>query len=99
MNRIVCALVPLVAAAVAVPASAFTFSLVPVTTTTPTFAGPIFINGTVSMAVGETFLSPTSVSTVNLPFLAGFTAGFNGNGQTFDPAFLAWNGLGTYNGP
>lgn len=98
MNRLMLAPVAAMAAA-AVPAHAFTYSLTPVTNTTPNFAPPIQILGTVSMGPGETFLSPTLMSTVNLPFLSNFSAGFNGNGQTFDPAFLAWNGLGTYAGP
>lgn len=98
MNRI-CAIVSLVAASVAGPASAAVFTLTPITNTTPNFPNPILIQGTVSMGAGETFLSPNTMSTVYLPFLPGFTAGFNGNGQTFDPGFLTWNGLGTYVGP
>jgi hypothetical protein len=87
----------LVLAAAVQPAHAFIFTLNPVTNTTPNFAGPIFINGTVTVAPSETFYTPTVMSSVALPFL-GFTAGFNGNGQTFDAAFLAWNGIGTYTG-
>lgn len=80
-------------------ASAFVFTLTPVTNTTPTFAGTILIQGSVTVAPTETFYSPNQISTVNLPFLANFSAGFNGSGQTWDPAFLAWNGVGTYTGP
>jgi len=99
MNRLICACVPVVAAVAANPAHAFVFTLTPVTNTTPNFAGPILINGTVSLGVGESFLHPTVMSTVHLPFLSNFSAGFNGNGQTFDPGFLAWNGVGSYTGP
>ncbi|MBY0111607.1 MAG: hypothetical protein K2Y21_02205 [Phycisphaerales bacterium] len=79
-------------------ASAFTFTLTPVTTTTSNFAGTIAINGVVSMGAGEVFYSPLVMSSVSLPFKSSFTAGFNGPGQTWDPAFLAWNGIGTYTG-
>lgn len=79
-------------------ANAMTFSLTPVTVTTPTFAGTIAITGTVSMGVGETFLNPNVMSAVWLPFLPSFTAGFNGPGQNWDAGFLAWNGIGTYTG-
>lgn len=79
-------------------AHAFTFTLTPITTTTPNFAGTILINGTVSMGSGETFLSPNMMSSVWLPFLPSFSAGFNGPGQTWDAGFLAWNGVGTYTG-
>lgn len=82
----------------ATPAHAFTFSLTPVTNTTPNFAGTILITGTVSMGAGETFLSPNLMSTVWLPFKPAFVAGFNGPGQTWDAGFLAWNGVGTYTG-
>lgn len=99
MNRLVCALVPAVVAAAAGHAQAFVFTLAPVTNTTPNFASPILIQGTVTVAPGETFLAPTVMSTVHLPFLANFSAGFNGSGQMFDPGFLAWNGIGTYTGP
>lgn len=101
MNRLACVLFPAVAACVAaVPtAQAFTFTLTPVTNTTPNFAPPILIQGSVTVAAGETFFSPNAMSTVNLPALAGFTAAFNGSGQMFDPGFLAWNGVGTYTGP
>lgn len=99
MSRLRCAGVAAVAAAVAGPAYAFVFTLTPVTNTTPNFANPIQVQGTVSLAAGETFLSPTAMSTVNLPFLSNFSAGFNGNGQMFDAAFLAWNGVGSYSGP
>lgn len=99
MFRPTSAVVAVVFAAVAAPAHAFMFSLTPVTNTTPNFAGTILIQGTVTVAPGEIFFSPNTMSTVHLPFLAGSTAGFNGNGQTWDPGFLAWNGLGTYTGP
>ena len=99
MNRFIVVCVPAALAALAGAAHAGTFTLTPVTNTTPNFAGTILIQGVVSAGPGESFLSPNVMSTVNLPFLAGFTAGFNGSGQTFDPAFLAWNGLGTYTGP
>lgn len=89
----------LLLATAATSANAFFFSLTPVTTTTPNFAGTILIQGTVTVAPGEIFFSPNAMSTVHLPFKSGFTAGFNGSGQTFDPTFLAWNGIGTYTGP
>lgn len=79
-------------------AHAFTFTLTPITTTTPNFAGTILINGTVSMGAGETFISPNLMSSVYLPFLPSFTAGFNGPAQNWDAGFLAWNGIGTYTG-
>jgi MYXO-CTERM domain-containing protein len=80
-------------------ASAATFTLTAVTNTTPNFAGTIFINGTVTMGAGETFLNPNIASTTWYPFLSNFSAGFNGTGNAFDPGFLAWNGVGTYSGP
>lgn len=79
-------------------AKAFTFTLTPVTVTTPNFAGTILITGTVSMGAGETFLHPNVMSSHAVPFTPGFTAGFNGAGNTWDPGFLAWNGIGTYTG-
>ncbi|MBX3378999.1 MAG: hypothetical protein KF805_02805 [Phycisphaeraceae bacterium] len=85
-------------AGAAAPACAFTFTLTPVTNTTPNFAGTILITGTVSMGAGETFIGPNTMSSVFLPFKPAFTAGFNGPGQTWDAGFLAWNGLGTYTG-
>ncbi len=101
-NGIGLASVPLLAVAATLgleaPARAFTFSLTPVTNTTPNFAGTILITGTVSVGIGETFLNPTVMSSVWLPFKPAFTAGFNGPGQTFDAGFLAWNGIGTYTG-
>lgn len=56
--------------------------------------GTILIPGTVTVAAGETLFPPTMMSTVRLPFLSNFSAGFNGSGQGFDPTFLAWNGVG-----
>lgn len=79
-------------------ANAATFSLTAVTNTTPNFAGTILITGTVTVGAGEIFLNPNVMSTVNLPFLSSFTAGFNGPGQTWDAGFLAWSGVGTYTG-
>jgi len=73
--------------------------MTPVTNTTSNFAGTILIQGTVSLGVGETFLHPTVMSSQIMPFLSTYTAGFNGPGQNFDPAFLAWNGVGSYTGP
>ena len=35
---------------------------------------------------------------VAAPFLPSFAAGFTAGVQNFDPAFLAWNGVGTYTG-
>lgn len=99
MNHVACVAGLFAFAALAAPAPAFTYTLTPVTITSPNFAGPILINGNIVLAPGEIFISPNLMSTVNLPFKAGFTAGFNGNGQTFDPGFLAWNGLGSYSGP
>lgn len=84
--------------AAANPARAFTFTLTPVTVTTSNFAGTIQINGTVTVGPGETFISPNLMSSVWLPFLPSFSAGFNGPGQTWDAGFLAWNGIGTYTG-
>lgn len=80
-------------------AHAFTFSLTPVTNTTPNFAGPIQIMGTVTLAAGETCYSPNVMSSMYPPFMGPFIAGFNGPGNTWDPAFLAWNGVGGYSGP
>lgn len=80
-------------------AQAFSFSLAPVTFTGPTNPNQILVNGTVTVGAGETFYSPSVMSTTHLPFKAGFTAGFNGSGQMWHPAFAAWNGLGTYTGP
>lgn len=80
-------------------AHAATVTLTPVTNTTPNFAGPILINGTVTIGPGETFIHPTLVSSHGMPFLSTYLAGFNGSGQQFDPGFLAWNGLGSYAGP
>jgi uncharacterized protein (TIGR03382 family) len=99
MNRFACALVPAVAAAITTSAHAFVFTLTPVTNTTPNFAGPIQIMGTVTLAAGQTCYSPNVMSSSSPPFLASFTAGFNGTGNTWDPAFLAWNGVGGYSGP
>lgn len=104
MNRLICASVPAMTAALVTVAGtgavhAATFTLTPVTVTTPNFAGPILINGTVTMGAGETMYSPNVQSTHGMPFLSTYTAGFNGNGQQFDPAFLAWNGVGSYSGP
>lgn len=79
-------------------ASAFTFTMTPVTNTTSNFAGTIAINGVVSMGVGETFIHPSMMSTSAMPFNAGLTAGFNGPGQNWDAGFLAWSGVGTYTG-
>jgi hypothetical protein len=89
-------IVPVLAA---IPAQAFTFSLTPVTTTTPNFAAPIQIMGTVTLAAGQTCYSPNVMSSSYPPFLPSFAAGFNGTGNTWDPAFLAWNGVGGYSGP
>lgn len=83
----------------AVAAEGFTFTMTPVTVTTPNFAGPILINGTVGVGVGETFIPATVMSSQIMPFLSNFSAGFNGTGQGFDPGFLAWNGVGVYSGP
>jgi len=99
MFRLAPAVLALALASLAGPAHAFMFSLIPVTNTTPNFAGAILINGTVTVAPGEVFFSPNAMSTTHLPFLSNFAAGFNGNGQTWDPGFLAWNGVGTYSGP
>jgi hypothetical protein len=96
MRRYTTAVVLLAAAA---QAQAFTFSLTPVTNTTPNFVPPIQVQGTVTVGAGEVFISPNSMSTQYMAFNAAITAGFNGNGQGFDPGFLAWNGLGTYTGP
>lgn len=101
MNRDICAPVGALSVAFLSLASvhAGTFTMTPVTNTTPNFAPPIQIFGTVTMAAGETMYSPTMMSQHGMPFLSTYTAGFNGSGQQFDPAFLAWNGVGTYSGP
>lgn len=99
MSRLACAVVAVVLAGASESANAFVFSLTPVTNTTPNFAGTILIQGTVTVAPGE-FLYPTSVSSgVAVPFLSNYSAGFNGPPQNWNPAFLAWNGIGTYAGP
>jgi hypothetical protein len=98
MIRLAYACASAVVVAVSAPVQAMTFSLTPVTNTTPNFAGPILIQGSITMGVGETMLSPTLMSTVNLPFLSNFSAGFNGSAQTWDTGFLAWNGVGSYTG-
>lgn len=99
-NRFVCLSLMIAGFEVGVahPAHAFTFTLTPITNTSPNFAGTILITGTVTMGAGETFLNPNVMSTVYLPFLPAFTAGFNGPGQTWDAGFLAWNGIGSYTG-
>lgn len=101
MNRSICAPASALAAALLslTSAHAGTVTLTPVTNTTPNFAPPIQIIGTVTMAAGETMYSPNVWSSHAMPFLSTYTAGFNGSGQQFDPAFLAWNGVGTYSGP
>ncbi len=99
MYRLSCAIVPVALAALAAPVQAFVFTLTPITNTTSNFAGPILIQGTVSVGPGETFIHPNVMSAQYMPFLAVPTAGFNGSGQNFDPGFLAWNGVGTYTGP
>lgn len=91
-------LLALTALALSTAANAATFSLTAVTNTTPNFAGTILITGTVTVGAGEIFLGPNVMSTVHLPFLSSFTAGFNGPGQTWDAGFLAWSGVGTYTG-
>lgn len=80
---------------VACSARAFTFTLTPVTYTTPNDPNPIFINGTVTVAANETY---GGWSQFDACFLPGFTAGFNGPPQNFTAAFLAWNGIGTFTG-
>jgi hypothetical protein len=106
MKRSICASVPAVAVVLVAVSSigagvaqAATVTLTPVTTVTPNFAGPIVINGTVTLNANEGMYNPNVMSTHALPFLPPFVAGFNGSGQGFDPAFLAWNGLGGYSGP
>lgn len=91
-------LIALLVAATAT-AHAFSFTLTPITVTSPTNASPIYVNGVVTVASNETFYSPTMMSTAGMPFLPGFTAGFNGPGQSFTSAFLSWSGVGTYTGP
>ncbi|MCE9558408.1 MAG: PEP-CTERM sorting domain-containing protein [Armatimonadetes bacterium] len=76
-------------------AQAMTFTLTPITNTTPNFVGPINIMGSVVCAPGERYLF---WSQFDAPFLSSFTAGFNGAPQNFTPGFLAWNGLGSYTG-
>lgn len=99
MNRYLCACVPIAVTACAGSAHAFVFTMTPITNTTSNFAGPILIQGTVTVGPGETFINPNLMSSQYMPFLATPTAGFNGTGQNFDPGFLAWNGLGSYTGP
>jgi len=79
-------------------AGAFTFTMTPVTNTTSNFAGVIAINGVVSVGAGETFIHPLMMSSSAMPFKSNLSAGFNGPGQNWDAAFLAWNGVGTYTG-
>lgn len=88
----------LVTAVAAPRAAAFTFTMTPVTNTTSNFAGVIAINGVVSVGVGETFIHPSLMSLSAMPFKSNLSAGFNGPGQNWDAAFLAWNGVGTYSG-
>lgn len=102
MNAYCRALAPLALAAILAPAaSAATFTLTPITNTSPTNAGIIAITGTVTAAPGETFYSPNVIGSQAVPFLPGFTAGFTGVGNDWDPAFIAWSntGTGTYSGP
>jgi uncharacterized protein (TIGR03382 family) len=80
-------------------AGAITFTMTPVTTTTPNFVGLIPINGVVTIGPGETFYHPSFMSTSAMPFLSSLSAGFNGPGQNWDPGFMAWSGIGTYSGP
>lgn len=63
----------------------------------PNQPGIFYINGTVTVGAGEVVISPNSVSTVAVPYLPSFAAGFS-NGGNFDANFLAWNGLSTYTG-
>ena len=79
-------------------ALAGTFTLTPVTVTTPNFGGTIAINGVVSMGSGESLIHPLVMSSSAVPFLSDLSAGFNGPGQNWDAAFLAWSGVGTYSG-
>ncbi len=88
-------LLSFVAFSVVASANAFSFTLTPVTFTTPNDPNPIFINGTVTVAANETYVGWTQF---DAPFLTGFTAGFNGAPQNFTSSFLAWNGVGTYTG-
>lgn len=76
-------------------AHAFSFNLTPVTTATPNQAAPILINGTVTVASGETYVGWTQF---DAPFLSNYSAGFNGAPQNFTTAFLNWNGVGSYSG-
>ncbi|MCA9287840.1 MAG: hypothetical protein KDA05_04600 [Phycisphaerales bacterium] len=98
MARLVRAIGVAAMASLATQAQAFSFTLTPVTNTTPNFPGTIFITGTVIVDPGETFLHPSVMSASAPPFLANLTAGFNGPGNTWNPVFLGWNGQGNISG-
>ncbi len=99
MQRMTCCVAALALAVLGGVAGAATFSLTAVTNTTPNYAPPILIMGSVTMSPGEVMISPTLMSSHGMPFLSNYSAGFNGSGQSFNPGFLAWNGTGTYTGP
>ncbi|MBS1718370.1 MAG: PEP-CTERM sorting domain-containing protein [Armatimonadetes bacterium] len=64
----------------------------------PNQPGTFYVTGTITVGAGETVLSPNVVSTVALPFLPAFTAGFNYNCGNFDNDILSWNGTTNYTG-
>ncbi|MGH7243799.1 MAG: hypothetical protein ACREJD_10315 [Phycisphaerales bacterium] len=75
-------------------ARAVNFSLNPATyTVSPSYVGPIVLTGTIKNSTGR--LDQIGVS---FAFNSTHTAGINGAGFYVDPAFLAWNGIGTYTG-
>ena len=64
----------------------------------PNQPGVFTVDGTVTVGAGESVVSPNLISTVWLPFLPSFAAGFNYNCGNFDSNFLAWNGTSPYTG-
>lgn len=86
----------------ALTAAAATSNAALITLNSPTVGpnqpGTFFVTGTITVGPGEAFLSPNTVSTVALPLLPAFVAGFNYNCGNFDANVLAWNGLSTYTG-
>lgn len=64
----------------------------------PNQPGTFYVTGTVTVGSGESVISPNLVSTVALPFLSNYSAGFNFNCGNFDTDFLNWNGVTNYTG-
>lgn len=95
-NRILAASLFVTLSGMAATSHAASISLVSATVG-PNQPGTAFIMGTVNVGPGEQVLSPNLVSTLAVPYLPSFTAGFT-NGVIFDANFIAWNGLSTYSG-